>query len=543
MMGKHRNALTKCTGVLAAMVLGLVIAVVQAQPVAAMSSARTKLAENLNDLAISCNLYSQPQVWGTLIAQFSRVGVSTAGWNSPADVAGSSGTITNVTVSEADGGPAPGDVAVFTPELGYAPSDMAIFVTNGDVVVWNAFSKHFENVPRAAPDGASTKSSTLPFAQKGSIAVYRIASARWPGGHDDTSIGPGHIELVTKGEMTKQMAWVMSHPRDPDQSFLHVVWTGVLGGLAWISGVLGAGVNFLLGAGSWLFHHTWIFGAGALAVLGLLSKHFNASFLNHFLTSFFLWPTLGALTILRLGAGALGLRGLASWFGGAKTFVFNAGSLGIAVLTGLQGEGESSVGGVLIAIVSDYFLVLKPLAVGTRVAELYGVASAKYASVAAFGDRIAGLRTLIPTVAEWGKAGILGRNGLVAWVGKTNDFVMLRPSIVLRGLQIAAKTSAARVADIVSWIWRPQSVLVESSEHAQALVAVVEKSISGACEIVHQVAPGLGATGKLLQGWSAGAHITYVSTTGHVQTVQPPLDLRPSELLRLHLSGGSQPVG
>jgi hypothetical protein len=337
--------------------------------------------------------------------------------------------------------------------------------------------------------------------------------------------------------MTKQMDWVISHPRDPDQSFLHVVWTGALRGLAWISGVLGAGVGVLLGAGSWLLHHTWIFGAAVLAALGVLSKHFNGSFLNHFLTNWFLWPMLGALTVLRLGAGALGLRGLASWFGAANTFVFNVGSLGVAVLTGLQGEGESSVGGVLIAMVSDYFLILKPLAAGTKVAELYGVASAKFASLSGFGDRIAG------TVAQWSKVGILGRNGLVAWVGKANDFVMLRPSIVLRGLQISAKTSAGRVADIVSWIWRPQSAVVEGADHARALVAVVERNIAGAKEIVDRLAPGLETGEKLLHGWSAGAHLTYLGTTGHVQTVQPPRNLRPSELLRLHLSSGTQPIG
>jgi hypothetical protein len=546
-----RSVVRKFAGVLAATALALGIAAVQAQPVAAMSSARTLLAANLNELTISCNVYAQHQVWGTLLKQFSAVGVSTSGWYSPDDIANSSSKINDVTVSEADGGPAPGDVAVFTPELGYASSDMAIFVTNGDVVVWDPITGHFENVPRAALDGASTKSSTLPFARKGSVTVYRIPSSRWPGGHDDTSVAPGHIELVDPHVMTKQINWALSHPRDPDQSFWHQLWTGATSVLAWISGAIGAGVNFLLGAGSWLLHHSWIFGGAVLAVLGVLSKHFDASFFNHLITSVLFAPVLGTLTLLRMAAGALGLSGLASWLGGTRTFLFNAYSLFVAVATGLQGEGESSIGGVLLAALSDWFLVLKPLGAGAKVGELFGLAGSKFASVAAFGDRLAALRTMVPVssvmerlgmVTEWGKAAILGRNGLVVWVSKTNDFITLRPSIFLRGFQIAVKSSANRVADIVSWIWRPQSVVSESSEHLQALVSGVERNVIGAKEFAEKFAPAAETTGKLVQGWSAGSHLTYVATTGHVQTVQPPHSLRPSELLRLHLSAANHPA-
>jgi len=146
------------------------------------------------------------------------------------------------------------------------------------------------------------------------------------------------------------------------------------------------------------------------------------------------------------------------------------------------------------------------------------------------------------TIAEWSKAGVLGRNGLVAWISKTNDFVMLRPSIFLRGLQTVARTSANRVADIVSWIWRPQSAFVEGSEHIQALLATVERNISDAKGLVERVAPVLEPAGKLVQGWSAGSHLTYLDSTGHVQTVQPPPNLRPSELLKLHLSDGARPL-
>jgi len=546
-----RGVVKKFAGAIAASVLALGVVAVQVHPVAAMSSARIQLAENLNELTINCNLYTQPQVWGTLLKQFSAVGVSTAGWNSPGDIANSSSKINDVTVSEADGGPAPGDVAVFTPELGYALSDMAIFVTNGDVVVWDPLTRHFENVPRAALDGASTKATTLPFARKGSVEVYRIPSSRWPRGYDDTSVAPGHIELVNPQEMTKQMNWVLSHLRDPDQSLWHQLWKGATSVLAWISGAIGAGVNLLLNAGGWLLHHSWVFGGVLLAVGGLLSKHFDASFLNHAITWLLFTPVLGALTMLRMVAGALGLRGLASWLGGARTFLFNGYSLLVAVVTGLQGEGESSVVGVLIAAVSDWFLVLKPLAAGAKFGELFGLAGSKFASVAAVGDRLATLRSIAPvssvmerlgTVAEWGRAAILGRNGLVVWVSKANDFVMLRPSIFLRGLQIAAKTSANRVADIVSWIWRPQSVVSESSEHLQALVAAVERNISGAKELADKVAPTMETAGKLVQGWSAGTHLTYVASTGHVQTVQPPHSLRPSELLRLHLSAANNPA-
>jgi hypothetical protein len=530
-----------CVAVIAA--AAAAIAVTQAVPVAAMSSVRLALAGNLNELARSCNVYRPDQVWTTFRAEFSQAGVSTAGWSAAGDIATSSRKVSDVTAPEQDGGPAAGDVALFTPYTRYAPVAMAVFVNNGDVVVWNLFTGHFENVPLAGLDNASTQSATAPFAEKGSVSVYRIAQARWPGGHDDTTVAPGKIELVTAAEMNKQMAWVTSHPRDPDQSLWHGIWTGITGVPAWISGVLGAAAGLVLNTAGWLLHHIPIVGPAVLIVIGVLTKRFDASFFNHVLTLTVGAPLLAGLTLLRWGAGAVGLRGVAGVLGTMHQAAFNGLSFGVAVLTGLQGDGESSIGGVLIALVSDYAFIFKPLGIGAKAAGLYADAGARSAFVAAAGDRLASLRAILPAdtlvapvktaAAAWGKAAVLGRYGLVAGMTKANDLIMLRPSVVARALAVTARESTMRIADMVSWVWRPQAMIVEGADQAHALAEVIGGGASGVKDVAEKAGPLLQRTGELLHSWSAGSHLSHLAATGQMQTVPPPPGLRPSELLRL----------
>ena len=146
------------------------------------------------------------------------------------------------------------------------------------------------------------------------------------------------------------------------------------------------------------------------------------------------------------------------------------------------------------------------------------------------------------------EVGSIGREGLISGINRSADVVAVRPSVWLgqspgllgrfpalsSGMERTAaalgpfKAPLSRLSDFFSLIWRPQSALTESAQTLEVLATGVGAHVVA----VEKTLPLLRDINRAFDAWSAGQHLTYLSTHGQLQTVPPPRRLRPHEFLK-----------
>jgi hypothetical protein len=402
------------------------------------------------------------------------------------------------------------------------PTGLAAFVNNREVIVWRATDGRFHEEPLAALDGAGTTSNEWRYARPGSVVACRLPTRYWPGARDDVSIPAGKVELVHPDDAAQLISWVEEHPRDPDQSLWHSVWRGLTGVAAWVSSAVGS----LFGAGlrllGWIAHLPiicWI----VLPLVGLVTTRLRAGWLNRILTLLFVGVPVGILKQLSWTMRVFGWDAGARWTNSAADGLFGVGGFVVTLVTGLERTGDSTLGGVVIALGSDLLLAAKPLALGAKLATL--------------GDSL-GVGTKLVGVGEGANAVWFGRYGVLNVLDNISDFIMVRPATwVNAASKISESVRAAtmlklsrigvRIVDTGSLIWRPMSALNECVDQvAAALRSLVKHVPSEHARTLENVNLAIENANQVLHAASGTSHVNQLATTGTLPTAQPPPRLR-----------------
>lgn len=363
-------------------------------------------------------------------------------------------------------------------------SRIGIFVTGGEVVVYDTALQLVGRVERQRllPDDRVT-GPVVDLAIPGSAVACAINPAVIPGAADvDPSVGS--VSLVDPNTAADRLDFTASHPRDGDSG----VWHTVSGAGRGLLGKLGAAVAFggaaVAGAIDWLHdHELWFPGLTSVILVAWLSlRALTATAdlrgLHAVLVTVVaigaLFTPIGQLAVVVAAAVALTGR-LTGWWsagsvaGGLRAVFWNVAVFSVDTLTGIDGSGHTSLLAVGVALVGDFVIVAKPLALGARAAP----ALARLAG----NGRIAAAGSW---VASWARP-VAARTLYTA--STMSDVLVAKPSTLVdlanagvdaaRTTPRAASTVVGHLADVASVAYRGPTVLAPDALTAFARAAGV----------------------------------------------------------------------
>ena len=368
---RRRAAALACGG-LAAGALALLSTAITAE---ATSPARLFAATEVARQVGHHGLYGPAPDRAMVLGAWRDAGVDIRGLATPADLLHA---CLPLDVSSArPAGPAPGDYALYRDDGG--GDRIGMFLSPVDVAIVDGGAVRVVMRPELSGDVGELTVARL-LAQPGSFHACRLASVRWPGHVDDTSVGVGRIALADPEHIAEQLAWAAAHPRDADTSIGHTLArifgaavAGIVGTIEQLVGGIFSALHAILSA------LPWHLGAPFLFVGDLLGRRFDGRLLHRILTG----VTVAVLGVLLLGAGSaflfpLGWVIVGAVLGGAAASAAGVPVLGAVggalvgaafavasfltgVLTGIDGSDRDCVGTVLFALVCDA-LWLRPIA-------------------------------------------------------------------------------------------------------------------------------------------------------------------------------------